>query len=149
MAMRSEGQAGFSINEVIGAIAGSFMLAAVTTGFVNRTAEVDALSRAARTVLGQVESTRLAAVTTNVAHRLVVAGNRELRVERWDGESRRWNAATEAWNARAIGYTIGARGDIVFGDDGGARHYGSIIVRDAEGNARAIRVARSGRARID
>lgn len=149
MKTRGSRQAGFSIHEVLGAIAGGFALAVVTAGFVGRSGEENALAGAARQVLARVQSARLAAVTTSTTHRLVVAGAEELRLERWNRDRRQWSDAADVWSGGRSGHTLAAPTDIVFSGDGSADHYGAITVRDGEGNVRTVRVSRSGRARID
>ena len=148
MTMRRWGQAGFSMHEVLGAIAGGFILAVVTSGFVSHSAKENALSGAARQVLVRVQSARLMAVTSHRRQRLVVAGN-HLRVERWDGERGVWSDTADVWDGAASGLTLAAESEIVFTGDGSAQHYGAITVRDNAGNVRTVRVSRSGHVRID
>ena len=148
MNMRGSRQAGSTVIEALGNVAGGLVVAALGLTLYSRANHQNEMADSARAVFEQVQSARLTAVMSSTRHRIVPADPRHLRLERWDPERGQWAnageiAPTNGW------FTFSTPDGIVFSADGTVQQQAKITVVAADGIGHTILVPRSGRPRIE
>ena len=149
MKMRGSKQAGSTVIEALGNVAGGLAVAALGLTLYSRAGHQNDMADSARAVFEQVQSARLTAVTSSARHRIVPADPRHLRLQRWDVEQGQWANIGEIVPRNGSTVSFSASEGVVFAPDGTAQQQARITVLDADGNGHTILVPRSGRPRIE
>jgi hypothetical protein len=147
--MRGSKQAGSTVIEALGNVAGGLAVAALGLTLYSRAGHENDLADSARAVFEQVQSARLTTVMSSTRHRIVPADSRHLRLERWDAERGQWANVGEVTPTSGSSFSFSSADAIVFSPDGTVQHQAKITVVAADGIGHTILVPRSGRPRIE
>jgi hypothetical protein len=149
MKMRWSNQAGSTVIEALGNVAGGLAVAALGLTLYSRAGHQNEMANSARAVFEQVQSARITAVTSATRHRIVPTDPGHLRLERWDAERGQWASLGDAARSDGSRYSFSTPDGIVFAPDGTVLHQAKITVVGADGSGHTILVPRSGRSRIE